>query len=352
VASRQSTVVINGNSYDASTGQIIDALKTANSKTTQVIDGFVSGPIRSVKVSAAERRGRKQVRAAEVHHRTQKGSTLMRGGLKRPDPGQQPHLTKHTGNPKIDTQLRAKTSRLHHRVNRFGNPIRSAARQPQAVSGEVIRRRPAAEQAVTADPLPSMVSSVSHQKLERLLDEALTRADAHKQALRYHAARHFWQRRWFSGPRRWLAVAGALLCAVIALFVSWQRVPQLSVKVAGMKAHVSAAVPAYKPDGFTLASPAKADSGTVKVEYKSAADPSQKYVVTQASSGLTSSSISQNVVPKGTSVQTSQVDGNTVYIYGPHNDAAWVNNGVLYKIKDNANLSSDQVLKIVSSINP
>jgi hypothetical protein len=45
------------------------------------------------------------------------------------------------------------------------------------------------------------------------------------------------------------------------------------------------------------------------------------------------------------------VAGNTVYIYGARNDAAWVNNGVLYTIKDYAGLTSDQIIKIVQGLN-
>lgn len=352
MAIRNSTVTINGHGYEASTGQIIDALKTANSKTAKVIDGFISRPAKSAKSSSSQRPIRKQIKSGEFHQRTQKGLTLMRGGLRRPSINRGQDISKPAAGPNADTQLRAKSHKRHQSVSRFGNPIRSAG-QPKAISGEIVKRQPVAgAAAAAAEPLPSMISSVSHQKLERLLDEALARADAHKQALRYHAARHFWQKRWFNGPTRWLAAGGVVVALLIIGLVAWQRIPQLSIKLAGIKAHVSATVPSYKPDGFSLASPAKAQSGAVQVLYKSSSDPTQSYQVTQAASGFTSSSLSQNVVPKGTSVQTSQVEGNTVYIYGPHNDAAWVNNGILYKIKDNANLSSDQVLKIVGGINP
>jgi hypothetical protein len=335
--------VIDGRRYDASTGQIIEALRSANTKTAKVIDGFVSRPAKN----AAER---PQMKSAHIHSHPQKGRTLRREGLKKPA-GSHNDISKPTSHTKLDTQLRAKAARMHHRVSRFGNPIRSTAAQPPAVSGEYVKRPEAKAQAVP-EAMPSMVTSVSHQKLERLLDEALARADAHKQALKYHAARHFWQKRWFNGPGRWLAFGGALVLVLIVLFVAWQKIPALSMKVAGLKAHVSATVPAYKPDGFTMASPARAEDNAVKVTYKSSAQPQQKYEVTQSASSLTSTSLSQSVVPKGTSVQTSQVAGNTIYIYGPHNDAAWVNNGVLYKIKDNAGLSSDQLIKIAGSINP
>lgn len=119
-----------------------------------------------------------------------------------------------------------------------------------------------------------------------------------------------------------------------------------------MRANVNAAIPSYKPDGFTLTGPASADSGIVSISYKSSSEPSQTYKISEAASSMNSNMVAQNVVPKGEPVQTSQVAGNTVYIFGASNDAAWVNNGVLYTIKNQADLSSDQLINIVQGLNP
>lgn len=199
--------------------------------------------------------------------------------------------------------------------------------------------------------MPSMVASASHQKLERLLDEALTKADAHKQAMRYQAARHFWQRPGFFGKHRGLKLSVIFLALLVAAgFFAWHKMPQLSVKLAAAKTHINASVPSYKPTGYALASPATTQAGAVILKYK-APDSNQGFEISQKPSNMTSASVAQTVVPKGTQVQTSQVGGNTVYIYGQNNDAAWVNNGVLYTIKDRSKLSSDQIIKIVQGLN-
>jgi predicted transcriptional regulator len=101
-----------------------------------------------------------------------------------------------------------------------------------------------------------------------------------------------------------------------------------------------------------MSGPAKAVMGAVTVKYTHSKDPAKTYEITQAQSNLTSQMVALNIVPKGASVQTSQIAGNTVYIYGSSNDAAWVNNGVLYTIKDKASLRSDQLIKIVQGLNP
>ncbi len=332
----------------AATGQIISTTRTAKKRSGQVIDGFIKGPRRQT--------GRLATKSADFHQRAQKAQTLMRGGLKKPARHLQSRIQRLAPRTSVETEYRSKTTPRHARVSRFGIPGASARQAPvprQTLSGEIVSRgRPAPETvSAAAAPMPSMVASVSHQRLERLLDEALTKADAHKEALRYQAARHFWQRRGFSGRRRWLVLLGILVVIGGGVFFAWQAVPSLSVKVAGLRAHISAVMPSYKPDGFKSL-PAAATSGAVTIPYKSTTNPSAAYDVIQTQSDLTSSLVGQNVVPKGAAVQTSDVNGNTVYIYGSENDAAWVNNGVLYTIKNKASLNSDELLNIVKGINP
>jgi hypothetical protein len=350
VSTKPSLANFNGYPYETATGQVISAINNAGKKSSRAIDGFVKAPL---KFSSSK----PHHQAVDFHERPQKAHTLMRDGLKKPTQKLQSNVQRLTLT-NIDRELRAKLTSKHGQVNRFGghgstkNTKTHQAAQP--LSGELVSHRPASTHhqpaSPVAAPLPSMVTSASHQKLERLLDEALLRADAHKQALRYQAARHFWQKQWFSGPRRWLVVVSLFVVLVGGIVVAWQKIPQVSIKVAGMKAHLSPAVPSYKPEGYSLARPAKAASGAVSLAYN--APSGRGYTIQQAQSNLTSSSVAQNVIPKGAPVQTSQVAGNTVYIYGQDNDVAWVNNGVLYTIKDKANLSSDELIKIVRGLNP
>jgi hypothetical protein len=280
----------------------------------------------------------------------------MRDGLKKPAAKAGNFVSRSTPN-NPDREIRAKNVPKHQGVNRFGIPSPKAKSSPgpKAVSGELVGKhapKNAGNKAATAAPLPSMVTSVSHQKLERMLDHALANADSHKEAARYHAARHFWHRGWFDGKGRWLAGLAVIILLIIGAMFSWQRIPVLSVKAAGIRAHLSPSVPTYIPDGYRLAGPASADSGTVNIKYVQPNDSTKSYEIVQAQSNLTSQLVEQSVVPKGTAVQSSQVEGNTVYIYGQDNDAAWVNNGVLFTLKDRANLSSDEIIKIVQGINP
>jgi len=282
----------------------------------------------------------------------------MRGALKKPSVQVGAHIQRLTPGYNPRREDHAKHVAKHNRVQRFGAPVSSAAAEAprQTLKATVTPLRSdssaGAANASTAVALPSMITSASHQKLERMLDVALTRADAHKQALRYHAARHFWQRPSFLGRRTGLKISLLVILVLAgAGFAAWQKFPQLSIKLAASRAHIHASVPSYKPDGYSLAAPAQAINGQVLIKYKAAADADQGYDISQAPSDMTSTSLASILSPSGSQMQTSQVGGNTVYIYGPKNDAAWVNNGILYKLSDRANLSSDQIIDIVKGLN-
>jgi hypothetical protein len=249
--------------------------------------------------------------------------------------------------------FRAKTINKNTRVEHFGKAAVQKISAPRRTTP-----RPVSDRAVVAMPqsmaaksatlaLPSMVTSVSHQNLERMLDHALTQADAHKLALK---ARAKGWRRIFMAPK-WITVGtSSLALLLLAGFFAWQNIPQISMRVADTRAHVSASVPAYTPMGYGLAGPVKSDDAQVTVNYKAANQTSSSYSITQQASNWDSSSVAANAVPGGTQVQSSQVNGTTVYIYGDSNNATWVNHGVLFSLQDKANLSSDQILKIANGL--
>ncbi|HVS78821.1 MAG TPA: DUF4367 domain-containing protein [Candidatus Saccharimonadales bacterium] len=335
-------------------GQVINAIKSATRVKNQVIDGFVKAT--DAPTSLKNNSQRLATGARHLHQRAEKTQTLMRGAIKKPTSSLSSRVQRLTPGANPEREIRARKIPKHSLVDRFGAPVsnfkpRSKPQSRPTLQGEIVSR-PAANAAVAAATpvLPSMVASASHQRLERLLDEALTKADAHKQALKYQSARHFWQRPGFMGRHKGIKLSALFLVIIVGgLFLAWQKLPQLSVKVAAARAHVSASIPSYKPDGYQVAAPASAQAGAVVIKYK--APDSGGFDLTQQNSDMTSNGVAQTVVPQNTQVQTTHVDGNTVYIYGSNNNAAWVNNGVLYKIDDHSRLSSDEIINIVKGLN-
>jgi hypothetical protein len=238
VAKTAQVIEINGNQYDALTGQLIGSVKNLAKKATKpynnlTIDGFVK---------SANNRGRQPAQA--VHTGAQRSRTLMRGLVKKPAAAPQAKQAKlevkrPSSTPNPERLSRAQNTPKDARVNRFG-VVKSISEAPAKVldmtKSTVSRTQPQktpASAPAAVRTMPSMVTSASHHQLERLLDHALMNASAHKQALL--GSRH--RRSWFDTGRvpRWLAVGATLAVALlIAAFVTWNNVPQVAVRVAGL----------------------------------------------------------------------------------------------------------------------
>jgi hypothetical protein len=309
--------------------------------------------------------------AQGVHQRAQRSQTLMRSAVKKPatlartvNSGVKQADIRRAKRPQVDQarMARVQTIDKNTKVRRFGHgvhaPASARASAKGAEEGEVISRAPQSSNTKTSSskslihkPLPSMVASASHQQLERMLDEALTRADAHKKGRLGRMPNQSLLQRIKAVPK-WMSIGTAVaVAAIVALFVAVNKVPSVAVKVASAKAHVSAQLPGYTPAGFSFSGPVNYSDGKVSIRFKSNDSSNRQFTISQTDSKMSSKSLQDKVVPQDTQVQTAVVNGTTVYIYGQSNDAAWVNNGIQYVVKDGANLNSDQLLKIASSLN-
>ena len=355
VTRKPSVIEINGNRYDAITGQLLAAVKKTSSHLAHpirgpVIDGF--------------RRKLPTSKAQTVHSRTQRSKTLMRSVVAKPV--QAKDQSSKLKPPKARTSAVAMT-RLSRAMNlakdshvkRFGHPVgrskltpsHAASRSKPTLSDDIISPRPASGSAAMAiRPLPSMITSVSHHRLERMLDEALIRADAHKQAMKGRLSgqrRLSWRFRFIP---RWLIITlMILILASVGAYAAWRYIPEVSIKFASIRAQIKGSVPDYVPSGFKFAGPIKYQSGAISLMYKSSIDGSY-FTITQQASNWDSSSLEANTIADGSQVQTSQVKGTTVYIYDANKQATWVNHGIRYVIMDEAQLNSDELLKIADSL--
>jgi hypothetical protein len=314
--------------------------------------------------------------AQGVHNRAQRSQTLMRAAVKKPA---EVAKTANSNFKKVpDFKPRASlidNSRLNRvqsidrnqKVRRFGHGISagmatSVQQKPEqkAEVGEIVSKQSSNMPAVKTPkssstslihkPLPSMVTSASHQQLERMLDEALTRADAHKKHRRGQLPNQSLMQKALAAPK-WLSIGvSVVIASLIAGYIAMNKVPQVAVRIAAAKAHISAEVPGYTPAGFSFTNPVSYSDGKVSLKFKANDSSNREFTISQASSKMSSKSLQDKVVPDNIQVQTSVVNGTTVYIYGESNDAAWVNNGMQYTIKDAASLNSDQILKIANSL--
>ena len=121
------------------------------------------------------------------------------------------------------------------------------------------------------------------------------------------------------------------------------------MRVEASEAHVSAAVPSYTPLGYSFAAPVSHSGQAVTIKFTSSDNSAQNFSITQKTSNWDSATLAANIGSESAQVQTSQINGTTVYIYGASNNASWVNHGVMHTLDNHAGLSSDQILKIAGS---
>lgn len=97
-----------------------------------------------------------------------------------------------------------------------------------------------------------------------------------------------------------------------------------------------------------MAGPIQYGEGAVTLSYQSNSDD-RNFQIVQKSSDWNSQSLLENFVSDKEPYQTFQDKGRTIYIYGK-SSATWVSGGVWYQIEGESDLSSDQLLRIVSSL--
>jgi hypothetical protein len=380
-----SVIEINGKRYDALSGQVIGAVKKVTTRVSRqssgiAIDGFIrkkaSGP-----TATRVKKGKKiakttaikdkespkafsvglKIAAKGAHRQAQRSRTLMRAVVNKPS-GTPVTPTAKGRQTKTDLKRisHAKSVQKNAKVSRFGMASFAAPtkKTPVVSIGEVMPKHAVAasrtggnaSSAAVGRPLPSLITSVSHRHLERLLDQALTNADAHKQALRTQLEGNgLWQR--VGRTPKWLSFSLPLLVVlVLGGFFAWQNIPSVAVKVTSLRAHISASAPSYTPSGFKFAGLTNYHNGAITIQYKANGDASRNFAITQEKSSMDSSSLIATELSASTP-QSSQINGKTIYIYGNDNDALWVDHGMKYFIDDHANLNADQILRIAGSLN-
>jgi hypothetical protein len=98
-----------------------------------------------------------------------------------------------------------------------------------------------------------------------------------------------------------------------------------------------------------LAGPVQYSAGQITISYKSNSDD-RNFQLVQRNSDWNSQSLLNNFVTReDEKYLTYQDKGKTIYVYDGNN-ATWVSGGIWYQVEGKSSLSSDQLLKIASSL--
>lgn len=347
----KATITINGRLYDAVTGQPIAtaavqhratpvaAAKTAPARAFSDIAPHAQRapqPSTAQPASVAHQQAAHQVHAAAqtVHQVTQKSQTLYRRALKKP--AVHSHEPAHHRSPLIHHFTTPQVVPVP--IEDRPQPVIPEPQDPPATMHPAVARA-LQQHAQQAESQPALTGSELKDQLikERLAEVGNAPAKKDKKT------------RWLGRqPRLVTILSSTLALLILGGYLTYITLPSISLKVAASRAGVNAAMPEYKPDGYSLDGPITYSPGEVVISYKSNTNDSG-YKLIQKATNWDSQAVLDNYVTKLTdNYLTFQERGVTVYTFG--NRAAWVNGGLLYTVDGNASLSSDQILRLATSL--
>lgn len=265
--------------------------------------------------------------ATAMHTRPQKSQTLYRKALQKPQPTQQrsPLISKFGGQqlqpvPVATDQPRTEeptpnVTPIHPSVLKALQKRNNTAKQPLAqLSGKELK--------------------------EQLIKERLSEvSEAPKEKKPGFLARQ---------PKIVSILTSTLALLILGGYLTYLHLPNISMRVAASRAGINANMPNYKPDGYGINGPITYSPGEVAINYKSNSND-QGFTLTQKASTWDSQAVLDNYVNKQTDAYlTLQEQGLTIYTFD--NKAAWVSGGLLYTVEGSVGLSSEQVLKLATSL--
>lgn len=362
------TIIINGQHFNARTGLPLPADVSAT-KTVRNVDGILPKHVTGATLnlptqytqpmkSVVKKPVMDMTRLPAPHtskHPQQPGQTLMRRALAKPTPSLKRQTKLATANPKKSkvsvANLHRKSSAAvvderklqhaqaitkHDLIKRYAFPVTSVKSRPQL--------SPVAAQAVLASQ--QSANGLAKQPSMDLFEKALARADGHLQqppkASRSNLSRA-------KKRQRSLNIAtAAVACLLLIAFVAFQNVPNVKLQYASNRAGFHAALPGYKPAGFSVGK-LSYQAGAVSVSFKSNSD-SRAFAITQKPSAWDSQTLREDFVSVlGQQYHTASAGGRTIYLYG-QNNATWVNDGVWYQVKTAGSLTERQLMQLASSM--
>lgn len=320
------TVTLNGKVYDANSGKVVDGVH----KAPHAAKPHASNHARPT--------------ARSVHHKAQHSGTLMRSAVKKPVLHQTAHTTatvaahdRPISLAAISAQRSQRAEKIHKSqlIKRFSDvTIPSVVKKT-----EVIPVKKAPPEGISHHLTPPIIEP---GKRVDLFAEALNQSTAHKAAPEKKNTRTRRNVKAFTLS----TMVGSIL--LLTGFFAWQNSANIEFRMAASKAGVQAALPSYKPAGFSVKRPVEFAPGQITVHFRSNSDE-RTFALIQRSSNWNSQALLENFVAPRQNYQTVEDKGKTVYVYDNSN-ATWVDGGIWYQIEGNSSLNTDQLLRLASSM--
>ena len=311
------TITVNGQAYDTRTGLPVDGTHQPTPP-----------PLRS--------------EATSLHAKTQKSVTLRRSATKKPAPVKK----NETLSPMVARrpQRRSLDIARHPRVTKTAAPATPTAADTPDIAPRTHPYVEKANQRIQEKKAPRHFEhqapsskEVKEAEIERVLSEPTPAKTKPPKKHRSHRRKKM--------TRLGLIIAS---CVIVAGVIIWLSLPMISIKLASAQTGVSADIPHYTPEGFSLKLPIDTKDSKVAMTFSARHDDTS-FVLTQSKSSWNSEAVRAMVETDSEGrFLTTRDRGLTVYTY--NGNAAWVNKGILYMITGNADLSNDAIMRIANSL--
>lgn len=342
MSSPKKTIHINNRRYDASSGQSLEEGQEFIDEYKRLFgsDDRQSGS--RVKPKKSKARLNKQRPTPDGFRRKpERSNTLMRPSVKKPktikptEPPEEPIKPVSLATPTKERVNRAKSVVKSSKISKFHRHAVRASSVPTRVEKLEVK------EPVVHKPAKPAESAGDWPVIDKF-EQAIADATSHLEEFVEDAASS-------KRNRKFAFVTASFIALLVIGFGAFQAVPLAKVKLAGNKAGFSPSLPSYSPSGFGLTGSVGASSGEVALSYKSRTDD-KGFKITQAPSEWNSESLINNfLTANGKQYQTVENDGKTIYTYDNSN-ATWVDGGIWFKLESNANLTSDQLIKIAQGL--
>ncbi len=199
--------------------------------------------------------------------------------------------------------------------------------------------------APTANVTPAPSPAIPAESTTTVAGVTMSREDALKLALGEDAAP---QAATKAGPARPTAVVMTVIgLALLGAFLWQVNATDIQVKLASLRAGLTASVPGFVPGGWSKAQSLKASEGGVS--YELVKDGKALKVEQQKSDWDSQAVLEQYVLRRSTDYLALQSQGLTIYMYGD-NQAAWVNQGTFYTLSGDHGIEQDDIIRMATSL--
>ena len=286
-------------------------------------------------------------RAGQANHRRVQASTTL--------------SRKYTRRPAMSSDVKVKVKRSS-KIQRFNTVQQKQATQQTEVAPMVAHPMQETARAKMQERMqiaePAEMSKISAKELkDQAIQKALASAEQietkEEQQMQTQSkkvkTKKVGGKMHFGFGRVMLATACAALAVfAIAYFVNL-NMPDISLKVAAMQTGMDPAYPNYVPRDYSISS-ITSEEGKITMKFVNHSND-DSFTLTEEKSTWDSNALASNYVKDeyGENYTSVREQGLTIYVSG--SDAAWVNGGIVYKIKTTSGaLTNKQIRSIAVSL--